>query len=111
MHCSGTSGGSSRVILWSAGGGDYARDRAEQFGVDGHVSDYFPKEGRDAAGCYLTGHLPVDPRRAVFVDDRPEDLASGLEVLSVSPYLSEDPHDHALLAVAQRAGLPSCGDR
>ncbi len=101
----------SRVILWSAGGGDYARGRAEQFGVDGHVSDYFPKEGRDAAGCYLTGHLPVDPRRAVFVDDRPEDLAPGLEVLSVSPYLSEDPHDRALLAVARRAGLPSCGDR
>ena len=31
---------------------------------------------------------------AVFVDDRPEDLAPGLDVLSVSPYLSEDPHDH-----------------
>ena len=101
----------SRVILWSAGGGDYARARAEQFGVDGHVSDYFPKEGRDAAGCYLIGHLRWTRGRAVFVDDRPEDLASGLEVLSVSPYLCEDPHDRALLAVAQRAGLPSCEHR
>jgi phosphoglycolate phosphatase-like HAD superfamily hydrolase len=99
-------GHESRVILWSAGGDDYARDRAEQFGVDGHVSGYFPKEGRDADGRYLTGHLPVDPRRAVFVDDRPEDLAPGLDVLSVSPYLSEDPHDHGLVAVSQRAGLP-----
>jgi hypothetical protein len=40
------------------------------------------------------------------VDDRPEDLAPGLDVLSVSPYLSEDPHDHGLVAVSQRAGLP-----
>ena len=91
--------------------GRLRRGPGGQFGVDGHVSDYFPKEGRDAAGCYLTGHLPVDPRRAVFVDDRPEDLASGLEVLPVSPYLSEDPHDHAL-ARGGAAGRPALvGDR
>ncbi len=99
------------VLLWSAGGGDYARDRAEQFRVDGHVSGYFPKEGRGADGCYLTGHLPVDPRRTVFVDDRPEDLPRELEVLAVSPYLAEDPHDHGLRAVAQRAGLSAPGSR
>ena len=73
--------------------------------MDGHVSGYFPKEGRDGDGCYLTVHLPVDTRRAVFVDDRPEDLARDLEVLAVSPYLSEDPYDHGLRAVAERAGL------
>ena len=104
-------GHESRVILWSAGGGDYAEHRARQFGVDGHVSGYFPKEGRDAAGCYLTGHLPLDPRRAVFVDDRPEDLASGLEVLPVSPYLSDDPHDRGLVAVSLRAGLVPAMER
>jgi hypothetical protein len=98
-------GSGSRVILWSAGGDAYARHRAQQFRVDGHVSGYFPKEGRDGDGCYLTVHLPVDTRRAVFVDDRPEDLARDLEVLAVSPYLSEDPYDHGLRAVAQRAGL------
>jgi FMN phosphatase YigB (HAD superfamily) len=95
----------NRVILWSAGGDGYARDRAKQFCVDRHVSGYFPKEGRGADGCYLTGHLPVDPRRAVFVDDRPEDLAGELDVLAVSPYLSDHPHDRGLRAVAQRAGL------
>jgi long-chain acyl-CoA synthetase len=99
-------GRGSRVILWSAGGGAYARSRAAQFALDGHVSGYFPKDGRDEAGRYLTGHLPVDARRAVFVDDRPEDLAGDLEVLAVSPYLSEDPHDHGLEAVAKRAGWP-----
>ena len=98
-------GRTSRVLLWSAGGGAYARDRAEQFCVDSHVSGYFPKEGRDGQGCYRTTHLAVDPGRTVFVDDRPEDLARDLEVLTVSPYLSEDPHDRGLEGVAQRAGL------
>lgn len=96
-------GSGSRIILWSAGGADYARARAEQFGVDGHISGYFAKGGRDGDGHYVTGHLAVDPDRAVFVDDRPEDLAPDLEVLAVSPYLSEDPYDHALEAVARRA--------
>jgi len=101
----------SRVLLWSAGGGDYARDRARQLGLDRHVNGYFPKEGRDGDGCYLTGHLRVDPRRAVFVDDRPEDLSPDLEVLAVSPYLSEDRHDRGLRAVARRAGLSPPGSR
>ena len=101
----------SRVLLWSAGGGEYARVRAQQFGLDRHVSGYFPKEGRDRDGCYLTVHLPVDRRRTVFVDDRPEDLARDLEVLVVSPYLSEDRHDRGLRAVARRAGLPPPGSR
>ncbi len=104
-------GNGSRVILWSAGGDHYARDRAEQFCVDGHVSGYFPKEGRDGDGCYLTGHLPVDPCRTVFVDDRPEDLARDLEVLAVSPYLSADRYDRGLRAVAQRAGLSPSVER
>ena len=32
------------VILWSAGGDGYARSRAEQFCLGGHVSGYFPKD-------------------------------------------------------------------
>jgi hypothetical protein len=98
-----------RVLLWSAGGDDYARIRACQLGVDRHVNGYFAKEGRDGAGCYLTGHLPTGSGRIVFVDDRPEDLAPGLEVVAVSPYLSDDPHDRGLKAVAQRARLTASG--
>jgi hypothetical protein len=94
------------VLLWSAGGDAYARARAEQFQVDHLVNGYFSKEGRDAGGCYLTAHLPLGPGRVVFVDDRPEDLAGDLEVIAVSPYLSDDPHDRGLRAVARRAGLP-----
>jgi long-chain acyl-CoA synthetase len=97
-------GSGRRILLWSAGGDRYARERAEQFAVDGHVSGYFAKEGRDAVGCYRTEHLPAGGRR-VFIDDRPEDLPDPLEVIPVSPYLSEDPHDRGLEVVARRAGL------
>ena len=85
--------------------------RAGQFGVDHLVSGYFSKEGRDADGCYLTAHLPVCRRTAVFVDDRPEDLAAELDVLVVSPYLAEDRHDRGLEQVARRAGLTGSGTR
>jgi long-chain acyl-CoA synthetase len=95
----------NRVVLWSAGGADYARDRAEQFDVDLHVSAYFSKDGRDDNGNYCTGHLTLDAGRAVFVDDRPEDLAIDLDVLAVSPYLAPDPHDRGLVSVARHAGL------
>jgi long-chain acyl-CoA synthetase len=98
-------GSGSRVILWSAGGADYARARAEQFGVDRHISGYYAKDERNGDGCYVTGHLALHADRAVFVDDRPEDLGPELEVMAVSPYLSEDTHDRALEAVARRTGL------
>lgn len=97
--------GGRRIILWSAGGDAYARARAEQFRVDRLVSGYFSKEDRDADGSFRTGHLPLTGVRAVFVDDRPEDLGHDLDVLAVSPYLSDDPHDRGLEAVARRAGL------
>jgi long-chain acyl-CoA synthetase len=99
--------GRATVLLWSAGGDAYARARATQFQVAHLVNGYFSKEGRDAEGRYLTTHLPLGPGRVVFVDDRPEDLAEGLEIMAVSPYLSDDPHDRGLRAVARQAGLSS----
>jgi long-chain acyl-CoA synthetase len=96
----------ARVLLWSAGGDTYARARAEQFQVDHLVNGYFSKEGRDGGGHYLTTHLPLGPGHVVFVDDKPEDLAEDLDVLPVSPYLSDDPHDRGLRVVTRRAGLP-----
>lgn len=95
----------NHVVFWSAGGDDYAQERAEQFGVDGYVSAYFSKDGRDDRGSYRTCHLTFDASRAVFVDDRPEDLATDLDVLAVSPYLAPDPHDRGLASVARHAGL------
>ncbi len=98
--------GRTRVLLWSAGGDDYAQARARQFQVDHLLSGFFSKEERDTRGHYVTAHLPIGPGSAVFVDDRPEDLAEDLEVVAVSPYLAGDAHDRGLEVVAQRAGLP-----
>src|ERR1700684_2611016 len=47
------------IILWSAGGGAYARARAEESGVGHLISGYFAKDGRGVDGCYLTAHLPL----------------------------------------------------
>src|SRR5580698_3683345 len=93
------------VILWSAGGHGYARGRAEEFGLQDLVDGCFAKDGRDSDGCYRTRHLPTRGRHAVFVDDRPEDLSRSLDVIAVSPYLNDDPHDRGLEEVARRAGL------
>jgi long-chain acyl-CoA synthetase len=99
------SNGGRRVLLWSAGGASYARLRAEQFSLENLVSGYYGKDGRDGSGFYLTVHLGLEVGSAVFVDDRPEDLDPVDEVISVSPYLSEDRHDRGLAAAARRAGL------
>ena len=88
-----------RSIMWSAGGDAYARGRAEQFGLDGLINGFFAKDARDAHGYYVTTHLPLpNPghQAAVFVDDRPEDLDPTLDVIAVSPYLSDDPFDRGL---------------
>ena len=94
-----------RVIVWSAGGGEYAERRAREAGID-HLADAFhAKEQRDAAGRYRTDHFLADPGLAVFVDDRPEDLPVGVSVVAVSPYLAANPHDRGLAAAARLAGL------
>jgi long-chain acyl-CoA synthetase len=95
-----------RVLLWSAGGDDYAAQRAAQFEVESLVDGFYAKEGRDESGFYFTSHLALGPGPVVFVDDHPEDLSPDLTVVAVSPYLVDDPHDRGLDEVARRAGLP-----
>ena len=93
------------VILWSAGGHRYALERARQFSVEQYITGFFGKDDRDAEGFYRTDHLPAGCEGAVFVDDRPEDLPKHLDVLAVSPYISDDPHDRGLTNAARRAGV------
>jgi long-chain acyl-CoA synthetase len=104
-------GRTHRVFLWSAGGAAYARMRAEQFAFDDLVDDCFAKDGRDDEGHYLTSQLPLDTNRAVFVDDRPEDLATSLAVVAVSPYLVEDRFDRGLDAAQAAAPTVVEGSR
>lgn len=98
----------SRLLVWSAGGDTYAWRRLEQHGIDHLVHSCFSKEERDDAGCYIVDHVLDDDlhdRPTVFVDDRPEDLQQVLDVIAVSPYLADNPHDQGLKKVAERAGM------
>lgn len=95
----------SRVIVWSAGGDEYAERRARRVGIHDLADGFHAKEERDTAGRYRTDHLLTDAAQAVFVDDRPEDLAPGLHVVAVSPYLAANPHDRGLAPAARLAGL------
>lgn len=89
------------ILLWSAGGADYARRKAELLGIDGYVAGYHAK-GVRRGGRYEPAFL-VDWAEATFVDDHPEDLAPGLLVLPVRPYLSHNPHDSALCRITPPA--------
>jgi hypothetical protein len=90
------------VVLWSAGGADYAHARAREHSI-AHLCDAFhDKAERDAAGRYRPNAFVTDLASAVFVDDRPEDLPIGAEVVAVSPYLAPNAHDRAFAAVLQR---------
>ena len=92
-----------RVVLWSAGGADYARQRAAIHGIDAHVDAFHDKAERDERRRYLVSAFAADLHGAVFVDDHPEDLPIDAEVIEVSPYLSHNPHDRALAVVRERA--------
>jgi phosphoglycolate phosphatase-like HAD superfamily hydrolase len=93
------------TIWWSAGGQPHARARAERFGVDHLVTRFCEKDERDLDRRYATRHLGVDLEAAIFVDDRPEDMPVGAQVIAVAPYLVENPRDRGLAAASLRAGL------
>ena len=95
----------ARVVLWSAGGADYARRRADEHRVTSLFDAFHDKDGRDPAGRYLTDHFLAADARVVFVDDRPEDMPEGAEVIAVSPYLGRNPHDRGLAGARSRAAL------
>ncbi len=91
-----------RLLLWSAGGAEYARRRAREHGLAEFFDAFHDKEGRDAAGRYVTDALSTDLGCLVFVDDRPEDMPAGANVVAVAPYLADNPYDRALESVSQR---------
>lgn len=93
------------VLLWSAGGAEYARERASAHAIAALFDGFHAKDGRDGDGRYRIDALPLGAGAAVFVDDRPEDLPDGVVVVAVSPYLSHTPHDRGLRRALDRAGM------
>lgn len=83
-----------RLLLWSAGGADYAQQRAAAHGLADRFDGFHGKDQRGPDGRFLAPFLPHQGP-VTFVDDRPEDLPDGALVVVVSPYLAADPHDRA----------------
>jgi hypothetical protein len=83
-------------VWWSAGGGDYARQRAQEVGAVDLVDAFHGKDERGPDGRFLAEHVAADASAVVFVDDRPEDVPAGARVVIVSPYLVANPHDRGL---------------
>ena len=92
----------STVVLWSAGGGDYARRRAEAVGIDDLVQAFYDKDGRGADGRWTTTHLAREHQPDVCVDDRPEEVPADVDSVGVSPYLAPNPHDVGLADLYER---------
>jgi long-chain acyl-CoA synthetase len=92
-----------QVVLWSAGGAEYARQRAASHGIADHVDAFHGKDARDEHHRYVPHAFVDDLSTVVFVDDRPEDMPRDAVVIGVSPYLSHNPHDRALAVVVAHA--------
>lgn len=90
------------VVLWSAGGGDYARRRAEAHGIDHLVHAFYDKDERDADGRYVTTHLAAAHHPDVCVDDQPEELPVHVDSVAVTTYLAHDPYDRAFAPLLER---------
>lgn len=96
------------LILWSAGGADYAQRRAEEHGLAELFDSFQAKELRDAWGRYVTSSFLPTHDGVIFVDDMRGDLPVDADVIAVRPYLAPNVHDRGLEAVDRRlAGQPS----
>ena len=92
----------SIVVLWSAGGGEYAQRRAIAVGIDDLIDACYDKDGRGDDGRFTTTHLPPEHQPAVCVDDRPEEMPTDVDIVGVSPYLAPNPHDVGLAFLLER---------
>ncbi len=90
------------VVLWSAGGGDYARRKAELVGIDDLIHACYDKDERGDDGRYVVAHLAVEHRPQVCVDDQPEELPADVDAIGVSSYLAHNPHDVGLARLLER---------
>lgn len=88
------------IVLWSAGGDDYARRKARQHGLDDLVAAYHDKSERDADGCWIADAILQVYDVEAFVDDLPHELPrrlpSGSRVVAVRPFIGGSPHDRGL---------------
>lgn len=91
------------IVVWSAGGGDYARRRAATLGFEAQVVAFHSKSERDANGCWCSATIDAAHRPVMFVDDRPDELSPARSVMGVRPYIASSRHDRGLEEVLRTA--------
>lgn len=84
------------VVVWSAGGAEYAERMLSQFGIDHHVSAFYHKETRGPDGRYLVDHMLPEHRPGTLVDDYPHDVPQQCRVIGVRQFLGGNPSDRGL---------------
>lgn len=89
-------------VLWSAGGAEYAGRKASEHGIDGYFAGCYSKGERSAEGHYTVGHLPVEHRPHVFVDDVAIDLPADVHVITVPQFIGGNDADRSLFDVLDR---------
>ena len=84
------------LMLWSAGGAEYAQRMADAHGIAHHFAAFYAKADRGIDNRYLVEHFDPRHRPQVFVDDSPIDLSIDAVVIEVSQFLGGNPADEAL---------------
>jgi long-chain acyl-CoA synthetase len=87
------------VVLWSAGGADHARRRAEVTGIFDLIDGFYGKPARGVDGRWTVDHMPAEHRPTVCVDDSPDDVPRNVRVIAVRPYIAPTSHDNEFLKV------------
>ena len=90
-------GAGARVVLWSAGGADYAERVAGRVGIATHFHGFRSKD-RGADGRW-TLDVGVPSSRVTCVDDQPDGLPQHVRTIALFPYIGVNPHDRALQRV------------
>lgn len=95
----------ARVVVWSAGGADYARETMTRHGIEKYFDGFYGKDVRDANRRWDVAHFPRDHAPTLFVDDTPEDLPVGARIVAVAPFIGANPSDRWLVSILEDGSL------
>ena len=84
------------IVVWSAGGADYARRKLDRFDLTGYVACFYDKDRRGRDGRYLVSHLPPQHRPGTCVDDFPHEAPPGSRIVGVPQFFGGNPVDNGL---------------
>jgi phosphoglycolate phosphatase-like HAD superfamily hydrolase len=84
------------LVVWSAGGADYAYRMLAKFELAHYFSAFYAKDERGADGRYVVDHMSPEHRPGTLVDDYPHDVAEAGRIIGVRQFLGGNPSDAGL---------------